>query len=124
MIHEIDINSDEITSLQTKIKSTQKICFQNDMNIITKKFSKTIKNTILFISKLDFYVSNSKTASLYGYIKPIIDKKEYGYIECNQLRHPIIERLIEHEYIAHDISIGNSELKGILLYGLNSSGKS
>jgi DNA mismatch repair protein MutS len=68
-------------------------------------------------------VSNAKTSILYGYTRPIIDNQEYGYIECEQLRHPIIERLIDYEYVAHNVSLGKN-LKGLLLYGLNSSGKS
>jgi len=61
---------------------------------------------------------------MYQYVKPIIKKTTHGFIQCEQLRHPIIERIIESEYVSHDLTIGHDDLKGILLYGLNSSGKS
>jgi DNA mismatch repair protein MutS len=61
---------------------------------------------------------------MYGYAKPTILKKDFGYVSVKQLRHPIVERLIDYEYVPHDIELGNDNLKGILLYGLNSSGKS
>jgi hypothetical protein len=76
-----------------------------------------------FVSYIDFIKSNAKTACLFNYCKPtIVDDKEKGFIDAKQLRHPVIERLIDYEYIPHDVSIGK-DLKGMLIYGLNSSGK-
>jgi DNA mismatch repair protein MutS len=41
------------------------------------------------------------------------------------LRHPIIERILtQEEYIPNDVQLGGSFSSGILLYGVNSSGKS
>jgi len=123
IIPEFSTNSNDLSELQNNLNKLIKKYFEMDWKNIIQKYNKTIKSAIIFITKLDYYVSNAKTSVLYQYEKPIIDEQEYGYIECEQLRHPIIERIIEHEYIPHDICIGK-ELKGMLLYGLNSSGKS
>ena len=82
------------------------------------------------ISKVDFIKSQTKSAMKYGYHKPIIDESASSYCEIKDLRHPIIERLLDDEYIPNDICIGRSSDEimmtpyGILLYGCNASGKS
>ena len=58
-----------------------------------------------------------------NYHKPIISDYENSFIDAKKLRHPIIEKIIFTEYVPHDIQIGKDEI-GILLYGLNSAGKS
>lgn len=77
-----------------------------------------------FITKLDFIKSAAKTSKLYNFTRPKLVDKEYGYINAVNLRHPIVERIINFDYVPHDVKIGNDELKGMLVYGLNSSGKS
>ena len=77
-----------------------------------------------FITNIDYINSCAKLAVKYNYVRPKLVENKYGYIKADKLRHPIIERIIDHEYIPHDIEIGNNDLKGILLYGLNASGKS
>jgi len=90
------------------IKSTC-VCFQNISN---------------FISVVDYIACNAKSAIKYKYFRPIIDTNtEISYIDVEELRHPIIEQIISEKYVPNDIKLydGNN---GILLYGLNSSGKS
>lgn len=52
-----------------------------------------------------------------------IDNNMESFISAKDIRHPIVERIIDHEYIPHSIDIGR-EMKGMLIYGLNSAGKS
>ena len=77
-----------------------------------------------FITKIDFIKSNAKTAKLYGYCRPNLIEKDYGYINVTQMRHPIVERIIDYTYTPHDLEIGSKETTGLLIYGLNSAGKS
>ena len=53
------------------------------------------------------------------------DFKSKSYVEFTDLRHPIVEQLIKnkYEYIPHSLTIGKGT-NGIMLYGLNSAGKS
>lgn len=76
-----------------------------------------------FISNIDFIKSSAKTAKELGYSRPNLIKQPYGYFEATGLRHPVIERLISHEYVPHDTKIGD-KLKGMMIYGLNGIGKS
>jgi DNA mismatch repair protein MutS len=123
-MREMETYSDDIAEIKSKLEKKQKKLFLEDMNYISDKYNKCIKNIITTVSKIDYYISNVKTCIKYSYSKPNIIEKDYGYVSCHQLRHPIIERIIDYEYVPHDITLGNNDLKGILLYGLNSSGKS
>ena len=87
---------------------------------INKSFQlfNTINN---FIAKLDYIFSNAKCASENIYFRPKIEEKESSYCEILDMRHLIVEALIPNEYVTNDITLGND---GMLLYGMNSCGKS
>jgi DNA mismatch repair protein MutS len=80
-----------------------------------------------FIQILDVTNSNLKCKNKYNYCRPQIvvsdSDCDASFIEATGVRHAIIERLDTGcEYISNDISLNNEG--GMLLYGLNSSGKS
>ena len=89
--------------------------------------NKLFTELIIFISELDYVVCNAINVKKYNYSKPYIcdfdDDNNISNVSCRQLRHPIVERIIDYEYIPHDINLGH-KLNGMLIYGLNSSGKS
>ncbi len=127
--------SNEIETIKIKMQAMILNSYKEKLNEIYEKYDVIFKNINIFISQIDFIKSNAKTAKKYNYKKPNIiqlenknDKEEgnensESYLQAKNLRHPIIERLIEYEYIPHNVEIGK-DMKGILLYGLNSSGKS
>lgn len=50
------------------------------------------------------------------------DERESSFINIKNMRHPLIERLHDElEYVGNDVRINKD---GILLYGINASGKS
>ena len=87
----------------------------------------TLLNTIVSdIEIIDYATTNAYNSVLYKYCKPIIKDANNGKscLNLKQVRHPIIEIINEDiKYIANDIKLGN-EQDGILLYGMNSAGKS
>ena len=86
----------------------------------------TLLNTIVSdIEIIDYATTNAYNSVLYKYCRPIIkDNDSKSYLNLKQVRHPIIEIINEDiKYIANDIKLGN-EQDGILLYGMNSAGKS
>lgn len=123
IINDLDKYSDEIVELKHSISRTVKELMANDIKTIIDKFDTLIRNIIKYVAELDFHISNAKSAVEFGYIRPRIVMADMGYVECKQMRHPIIERIIAHQYVGHDLSIGKN-MSGMLLYGLNSSGKS
>lgn len=115
--------SSEMTKSKENLCDMVKNKYFDCCEYINLKYLIFIKKICVHIGNLDYYKTIAKTAKIYNYTRPQIKDNENGYIECKNLRHPIVERLIDYEYSPHDIKIGN-ELKGMLIYGINSSGKS
>lgn len=111
------INNRELLNKQTNLH------FQNKLNEYSHKYNKLFNNLKEFIEILDITNSNLKCSLKYNYTCPTLINTESSFIECKDIRHPIIERLTETEYITNDITL-NSESCGMLVYGINSCGKS
>lgn len=122
----LDEQNDDIEELLEKIMNIAYKYYVEFMKTIETKYSHVIVKTIDMVTKLDYYVSIARVAKEYNYVRPIISNAYdgNGYIMAEKLRHPIVERIVEHEYIPHDIHIGTDNLKGMLIYGLNAAGKS
>ena len=134
----IELNN-KIIILEHKIISKNKEIFLDYIKNISLS---DIEKTIHFIAYLEFMINNSILKDSYQYSKPIIKSEiEESFVEAIQLRHAIIEQLQTEIFIPNNIVLGkkeyceNKELMdniyqdgenttGIMLYGLNSSGKS
>ena len=83
-----------------------------------------INKVIDIVSEIDISVSGAITSTKYNYCCPeIIDDNE-SKIFIEEIRHPIIEKINDNEeYITNDLNLGDDN-KCMLLFGLNSSGKS
>lgn len=120
-------HSNELERLAVKIK---KICineFTAFLKTFTTKFITSFSKIKEFIERIDYITTCGYNAYELKHCKPAIINKYNGksYIDVKQLRHPLVETLQKDmEYIANDIQLGIPEQDGILLYGINSSGKS
>jgi DNA mismatch repair protein MutS len=90
---------------------------------------------IKYLVRTDIAANNAKNAFDYRYKRPIISFNEQGecdeqeeqeressFINMKNMRHPLIERIQDElEYVGNDVKINK---EGILLYGINASGKS
>ena len=134
-----------------KIIELNKSVFKEQINYYDDKFSSMLSELVLFVSEVDVTISNIKTSKNNNYVCPKIVRsdKEDNFIELIQSRHPIIESGEEQGiFIPNDIILGdlnkskidyknnviiqnskplnilNNHMHGVLLYGINSSGKS
>jgi len=85
-----------------------------------------IENIIKYLTRIDIAANSAKNACDFCYTRPIIDSErtlgKSSFIDSKNMRHPLIERIQEDvEYIGNDILLNED---GILLYGINASGKS
>jgi DNA mismatch repair protein MutS len=114
-----------IEELQTQLSHHTHLQYINFLKNINTQFGNSTNSINTIVTMIDYYVTISKVARKYNYVKPTIKNKNNsnGYLSAKEIRHPIVERIIEHEYVPHDIELG-LELKGMLMYGLNSAGKS
>jgi len=140
--------SDLIMKNRRKIVSLVKERYTHLQGVYERRYSLLFERVIAFISDLDVAVSSSKVAQMYAHSRPmIVDVKEgENFIQIMQLRHPLIE-IQERSgiYVPNDIVMGRRDyldlphpksvmlevgvhdghdINGVLLYGINSSGKS
>lgn len=125
---EIKTISNNVIELKYNLANKIKDNFYKIMAEIYDEYNDCLYYTANKIAYLDFVFSGSITAKKFGYCKPIIqnsdNKMDKSYFDAKKLRHPIVERINEEfEYKPHNISLGKDNV-GILLYGINSSGKS
>lgn len=118
-------NQNKLNDLYDSIKTKIVELYMKELHYITDNYSTLFLKTNEFISKVDFYSCNAKNAVDLCYIKPIICKEDQSYIKANDIRHPLIEQINKDvPYIKNDVELGTKFKKGIILYGINSSGKS
>jgi DNA mismatch repair protein MutS len=127
-------------SNQIKLIALVKSRYLESLDELDKRFSHILEDIIAFIADIDVAVSNAKCTKKMNLIRPIIIENGDGF-EAIGLRHPIIEANEKRGiYIPNDIYLGNGiktdhnhitlyaskgkSVNGILLYGINSSGKS
>jgi DNA mismatch repair protein MutS len=122
---ELDKHSDLINKNKTKVISEAKRYYLSFLDIFYES-KDYLDSLVSFISYFDYVVSNVRVAVEYNYCKPKILSNYEGksFMEATKLRHPLIERIIDLEYIPHDISLGKDSVDGMLIYGINSAGKS
>lgn len=134
-IPSLNLESEEETEdYEKQFSDLNKKYFFKELSNIAEIFSTLFKSVTQFVAKIDFLKSSAKVAKMYNYVKPVIktqnstkktksSSNENSFINVTNLRHPIIERLIDHEYIPHSLELGK-DLKGMMLFGINSAGKS
>jgi len=121
----------ELTKLSTRLIVTRDLLVKKvKLHYLLKleeyflKYHFIFKEITLFISLLDITISNVKCSKKYLYSRPeICSSTQDSFVKVMSLRHPIIERISSTEYIPNDICLDQNNI-GMLLYGLNSSGKS
>lgn len=126
---ELSDKSNKLIELENSIKILVKEKYLEVLSHIEIEYKELFNNICNFISILDVAKSGAKCALMYNYIKPNIEDKYNGesYFISKDIRHPIIEIINEKfNYIKNDIELlkGEEEYSSMLLYGLNSSGKS
>lgn len=137
----IDQISEEIVSVHAKIVALAKELFLKELLLLEEHYTDLWEQTIECISKIDVAVSTIRTATSMSLVRPeILDTKDNTQLlEIESLRHPLVEAGEEQGvYIPNTVVLGNAahalqksvlqeigdDVKGVLLYGINSSGKS
>jgi len=126
-------------SSQIKLVSLVKGRYLESLEDLDRRFSHVLEEIIAFIASIDVAVSNAKCAKRLNLTRPIIT--DGNGFEAIGLRHPIIEANEKSGiYVPNDIYLGEGietthnhitlnasggkKVSGVLLYGINSSGKS
>ena len=132
--------SDRLTTTRNLLTQRVKMHYLERMQNYYKQYNQVFLAITSFIEQIDVALSNIKCARKYNYCKPTIRANESGigananenenandaFVIAERMRHPIIELVnTDTEYIPNDVTLGGqSDTRGVVLYGLNSSGKS
>jgi len=140
--------SDKIMKNRRKIVSLVQEKYIQLQGVYERRYSLLFDRVIAYVSDLDVGVSSSKVAEAYKHSRPMIleIKHDENFMQIMQLRHPLIETQERGGiYVPNDIVMGNRDymdlphpetvmlnvslhdghnINGVLLYGINSSGKS
>ena len=121
--------SNKLLELEEYIQKVIKDKYLEVLVYIDDNFKDIFTQVCKFIAILDVSKSGAKCALTYNYCRPIIINKynEDSYFSAKDIRHPIIEIINKQfDYIKNDIELlkGDNEYSSMLLYGLNSAGKS
>jgi len=140
--------SDNIMKNRRKIVVLVKERYIQLQTLFERRYSLLFDRVINYVADLDVGVSSSKVAQEYKHSRPMIveTKEDENFMQIMQLRHPLIE--VQERgglYVPNDIVMGNRDymdlphpktvmldvgvhdghdINGVLLYGINSSGKS
>ena len=140
--------SDKIMKNRRKIITLVKERYIILQEIYERRYALLFDRVISYVADLDVGVSSAKVAKHYNYSRPeIVDvESDENFMQIMQLRHPLIEIQEQNGiYIPNDIIMGvhkyvknrdidtlmldnnlhnGYDINGVLLYGINSSGKS
>jgi DNA mismatch repair protein MutS len=118
--------SNELVVQKIKMAKYLKEKFKLELNTIANKFNEILNYWGEKVGFIDFINSGAITTIKNHYCKPIVEINKESFFNGTNLRHPIVEYISkDYEYKTHSLALGGSnELSGILLYGINSSGKS
>ena len=114
-----------------KTISSVKISMKDLITLIYNRFVEKlgsyqtqIEKIINFITLIDVIYTKATIAKKYNYCKPEIVHAEKAFVDVKGLRHCLIEQFQSNElYVTNNISLGDGETDGILLYGTNAVGK-
>lgn len=110
----------QFNELQSKICYLTQIALKDTLTSFYSKYGTTFKDISQWITELDVFHSYAIVSNKWNYVRPNIIENDESSIQAVHLRHPIIEQM--NEYIPNTIDLNPD--KNILLYGVNSSGKS
>lgn len=137
--------SEQITLLNKKITALVRNLFRSTLSQLDTDYSELMNILITTIGRIDVALSNIKASLLHNLVRPEIlsNPNETSYLELLSVRHPLVEAREENGiYIPNDVLMGDKSLqdtmvasctmaqmtdedtRGVLLYGINSSGKS
>ena len=123
--HEWDKAWFKRAELDSQIHEDNRVYLSEWTQRFYEKYGKTCYLLERWVTTIDVLNTFAYVSKKYGYYKPTILEDEKQTIIGSNLRHPMVERIVENDagYVANDVNISPDKL-GLLLYGVNASGKS
>lgn len=120
--------SEELMTVQAKIARLTRAVYKEQLTYCAQQYADMLQHIATMIARVDVALSTATVAAQYNYVRPQLlpyTDAEGQQLELEQLRHPLVEVHEERGiYVPNNIALKANETRGVLLYGINSSGKS
>ncbi len=121
---EIEKLSNKLITYENRLNKLSIETYSKLIEDMDNKYSKYYIDIIEKLEEIDYITTNCYNVKKFRLTKPEIKNNSKSYMKILGLRHIIIETIQDNiEYIKNDIELGLDK-NGILLYGVNSAGKS
>ena len=113
---------DTILNAEDKLNTLEYDVFCKVRDDIAKELER-IQKTAKAVARLDVFASLSVVAEQNHYVRPALNEK--GVIDIKDGRHPVVEKIIDHDmFVANDTYLNNSNHCIAVITGPNMAGKS
>ena len=113
---------DTILNAEDKLNTLEYDVFCKVRDDIAKELER-IQKTANAVASLDVFASLSVVAEQNHYVRPALNEK--GVIDIKDGRHPVVEKMIDHDmFVANDTYLNNSNHCIAVITGPNMAGKS
>ena len=121
--------SNQLIDLQNDLREKSISRYGDFLKSFTHRYDDILHKIVKFISVVDVVCSSAQGAMENSYYKPNIINSLESFVQCENIRHPIIERVQTNtQYTGNNLHIGpcpsQPVSEGVLLYGVNAAGKS
>jgi len=119
---------DSIDNIKLTMRKNLLTIYENILIEMNAKYD-FYSSIINLISKIDVVHNYAIVSNKYNYYRPeIVDDEGPSFLEARNLRHNIIERLIDYPYVTNDVFLGRGSVEsgrsnGLLIFGHNGIGK-
>lgn len=123
---EIIKNSYKMVYTRDKLRDMLSQKYNEVCSLLNKEYKELLDNIAKIVGEVDMVNSLTRIAIKYGYQRPLLVDNFEGrsYVDIKDMRHPIAERLpMNVNYVRNDVKLGGDGVNGMLLYGVNRSGK-
>lgn len=123
----LDKASHEIMGLQRRLNMLSQVRFKECIEHIQHVSNPHVQKIVEDLALIDYITTNAYNAFKYRLSKPNLQNPVHtkSFAEMKGLRHIIISAMQPHlENVPNDVIIGKDDSDGLLLYGINSAGKS
>jgi DNA mismatch repair protein MutS len=121
----LDKHNKKIKLEMDALRSTVVAVYKETIADIADNYLDILKTMTRFVTDIDVVKAGAKMAIEKSFTCPHIVEHDNSFIDFKGIRHPIIEHINQKiHYVDNDVALGNNETDGILLFGVNASGKS
>lgn len=124
---ELDTRTKRMQTVMIQLREMWRQRFSADVQFLARTYGDTIEWVCQRIAEEDVFMSFAHTAMTYRYCRPTVlaSDNTSSSVHAQGIRHPIIERIQDDEkFTENDVHLDENRAMGMLIYGLNSAGKS